>query len=89
MIPKSIPDSVFQITGFLSMKMGMGIVSNVRSNPFRASGGNFGYVRGKGFKTENIVDYTCRRRWFFSWKEREAYSSIERMKSILRFVSSR
>jgi hypothetical protein len=24
----------------------------------QASGGNFGYVRGKGFKTENIVDYT-------------------------------
>jgi hypothetical protein len=24
----------------------------------------------KGFKTENIVLYLCRRRWF-SWKERE------------------
>jgi hypothetical protein len=34
-------------------------------------GGNFGYVRGKGFKTENIVDYLCRGRWFFlgrNWK---------------------
>jgi hypothetical protein len=31
----------------------------------------------KGFKTENIVDYSAKRRWF-SWKEREAYSSIER-----------
>jgi hypothetical protein len=28
------------------------------------SGGNFGYVRGKGFKTENIVDYICRGRIF-------------------------
>jgi hypothetical protein len=28
-------------------------------------GGNFGYVREKGFKTENIVDYLCRGRWFF------------------------
>jgi hypothetical protein len=51
----------------------------------QTSGGNFGYVRG--FKTENIVDYTSAEDGF-SWKEREAYSSIERMKSILRFVSS-
>jgi hypothetical protein len=58
------------------MKMGCGIVSNVRSQSSFERRGNFGYVRGKGFKTENIVDYTSAGRWFF-WKELEAYSSIE------------
>jgi hypothetical protein len=50
--------------------------------------GNFGYVRGKGFKTENIVDYTSAEEDGFlgrNWK----LTPIERMKSILRFVSSR
>jgi hypothetical protein len=50
------------------------------------SGGNFGYVRGKGFKTENIVDYLCRRRWFFL---KEGSLLDRAKKSILRFVSSR
>jgi hypothetical protein len=48
----------FQTTGFLSMKMGCGIVQCSQPTAVRASGGNFGYVREKGFKTENIVDYT-------------------------------
>jgi hypothetical protein len=33
-------------------------------------GGNFGYVRGKGFKTENIVDYTSAEDGF-SWRKRK------------------
>jgi hypothetical protein len=49
---------------------------------------NFGYVRKKGFKTENIVDYTSAEEDGFLGRNREAYSSIERMKNILRFVSS-
>jgi hypothetical protein len=64
------------------MKMGCGIVSNVRSQPpFERREEILDMLEEKGFKTENIVDYLCRRRWFFL-KEREAYSSIERMKSI-------
>jgi hypothetical protein len=31
-------------------------------------GGNFGYVRGKRFKTENIVDYTSAEEDGFSLK---------------------
>jgi hypothetical protein len=60
MIPKSgYPGQFFQITGFLSMKMGMRhCIQCSQPIAVRASGGNFGYVRGKGFKTENIVDYT-------------------------------
>jgi hypothetical protein len=49
-------------------------------------GGNFGYVRGKGFKTENIVDYTSAEDGF-SWRNRKL-TPQSRMKSILRFVSS-
>jgi hypothetical protein len=39
-------------------------------SPSGTSGGNFGYVREKGFKTENIVDYTSAEEDGFSWKER-------------------
>jgi hypothetical protein len=51
----------------------------------QASGGNFGYVRGKGFKTENIVDYTSAEEDGF---RKEGSLLLEQMKSILRFVSS-
>jgi hypothetical protein len=40
------------------MKMGCGIVSNVRSQPPFERRGNFDMLEEKGFKTENIVDYT-------------------------------
>jgi hypothetical protein len=69
------------------MKMGCGIVSNVRNNRRSERRRKFGYVRGKRFKTENIVDYTSAEEDGFL-EGTEAYSSIERMKSILRFVSA-
>jgi hypothetical protein len=40
----------------------------------------------KGLKQKTLWIIPLQKRWF-SWKEREAYSSIERMKNILRFVS--
>jgi hypothetical protein len=50
--------------------------------------GNFGYVRGKGFKTENIVDYTSAEEDGFlgrNWK----LTPIERMKKAYCALSPR
>jgi hypothetical protein len=46
----------FQTTGFLSMKMGMRHCIQCSQPTAVRNVGKFGYVRGKGFKTENIVD---------------------------------
>jgi hypothetical protein len=47
------------------MKMGLYPMFRKRRSERR---GNFGYVRGKGFKTENIVDYTLQKKMVFSGK---------------------
>jgi hypothetical protein len=63
------------------MKMGWALYPMFAANRRSGVGGNFGYVRGKRFKTENIVDYTSAEEDGFSWKE--AYSEIDEKKSIL------
>jgi hypothetical protein len=63
---------------------GMRHCINVRINPFERQE-ILDMLEGKGFKTENIVDYTSAEEWF-SWKEGSLLEQNE--KSILRFVSS-
>jgi hypothetical protein len=52
-----IPDSVFKQLDFFH-ENDVALYPMFAEPPSGASGGNFGYVREKGFKTENIVDYT-------------------------------
>jgi site-specific recombinase XerC len=74
-----------KITGFLSMKMGMRHC--IQCSQSTAVQAILDMLEEKGLKQKTLGLYLCRR--WFSWKEREAYSSIERMKKAYCALSPR
>jgi hypothetical protein len=79
------PDSVFPNNWISFHENGDALYPMFAVNRRSERRGNFGYVRGKGFKTENIVDYTAEKMVFLEGTG----SFLDRaMKKSMRFVSS-